>query len=133
MRFIHTADLHLGAAPDRDRPWGPARADAVRADLAALAERYPDLVSVSSIGRSVEGREIPPPPPLAERLDAAVGQIESLAEQRGEHAACMEARHQLPWYLHGVPHSSVYRQELVRVETLEDIRRTVRGAKRDLT
>ena len=82
---------------------------------------------------AVEGREIPAPPPLAERLDAAVGQIEALAEQRGEHAACMEARHQLPWYLHGVPHSSVYRQELVRVETLEDIRRTVRGAKRDLT
>ena len=29
------------------------------ADLAALEARYPDLVSVSSIGRSVEGREIP--------------------------------------------------------------------------
>ena len=29
------------------------------ADLAALAERYPELASVSSIGKSVEGREIP--------------------------------------------------------------------------
>ena len=29
------------------------------ADLAALAARYPDLVSVSSIGKSVEGRDIP--------------------------------------------------------------------------
>ena len=29
------------------------------ADLAALAARYPDLVSVSSIGQSVEGRDIP--------------------------------------------------------------------------
>jgi len=29
------------------------------ADLAALAERYPELVGVSSIGQSVEGREIP--------------------------------------------------------------------------
>ena len=82
---------------------------------------------------AVEGREIPPLPPLSERLQAAVGQIEALAELRGEHAACMEARHQLPWYLHGVPHSSIYRQELVRVETLEDIRKTVRSAVRDLT
>ena len=82
---------------------------------------------------AVEGREIPPLPPLSERLQAAVGQIVALAELRGEHAACMEARHQLPWYLHGVPHSSIYRQELVRVETLEDIRKTVRSAVRDLT
>lgn len=82
---------------------------------------------------AMEGREIPPLPPLSERLQAAVGQIEALAELRGEHAACMEARHQLPWYLHGVPHSSIYRQELVRVETLEDIRKTVRSAVRDLT
>ena len=38
MRFIHTADLHLGAAPDRDRPWGPARADAVRQSLPRLID-----------------------------------------------------------------------------------------------
>ena len=44
----------------------------------------------------------------------------------------MEARHQLPWYLHGIPHSAVYRQELVQVSTLEDIRRVCRGIKRDL-
>ena len=44
----------------------------------------------------------------------------------------MEARHQLPWYLHGVPHSGVYRRELVQVETLEDIRRACRGIRRDL-
>ena len=38
MRFIHTADLHLGAVPDRDKPWGPARADAVRDSLPRLVE-----------------------------------------------------------------------------------------------
>ncbi|MBO4872618.1 MAG: DNA repair exonuclease [Lachnospiraceae bacterium] len=38
MRFIHTADLHLGAAPDKDKPWGPARADAVRQSLPRLVE-----------------------------------------------------------------------------------------------
>lgn len=38
MRFIHTADLHIGAEPDKDRPWGPARADAIRQSLPRLAE-----------------------------------------------------------------------------------------------
>ena len=81
---------------------------------------------------AVRGEAIPPLPPLNERMDAAVSQIEALSRQRGEHAACMEARHQLPWYLHGVPHSSVYRQALVHVETLDDIRRIVKDIKRDL-
>ena len=39
MRFIHTADLHLGFQPDKDRPWGPARADAVRSSLSRLIRR----------------------------------------------------------------------------------------------
>ena len=80
----------------------------------------------------IDGQEEPPLPPLGARMDSAVGQIEALAELRGEHAACMEARHQLPWYLHGVAHSSIYRQMLVKVETLDDIRRIIREVKRDL-
>ncbi len=38
MRFLHTADLHLGAQPDRDRPWGAARADAVRTQLLRIVD-----------------------------------------------------------------------------------------------
>ena len=34
MRFIHTADLHRGAAPDAGKAWGSLRADAVRDSLA---------------------------------------------------------------------------------------------------
>ena len=81
---------------------------------------------------AIKGREVPALPPLAERIDLAEAQIVRLAEKIGEHRACMEARHQLPWYLHGVPHSGVYRRELVQVETLEDIRRACRGIRRDL-
>ena len=80
----------------------------------------------------VNGGEEPPLPPLGERLDAAFGQITALAEVRGEHAACMEARHQLPWYLHGIAHSSIYRQMLVRAETLDELKKILRDAKRDL-
>lgn len=77
---------------------------------------------------------LPPPeePSLPRRMDTAQAEIETLAQGIGERAACLEARHQLPWYLHGVAHSGYYKQQLVRVETLEDIRRIVRDIKRDL-
>ena len=78
------------------------------------------------------GEPVPELPPLSERMDTAVRQIELLALQRGERAACLEARHQLAWYLHGVPHAAFYRQKLVHVEALEDIYAVVRGIKRDL-
>ena len=81
---------------------------------------------------AVGGEPEPPLPPLNERMDAAVGQIEALAAYNGERIACLEARHHMPWYLHGVPHSAVYRNQLVHVETLEELRRIVKEIKRDL-
>lgn len=81
---------------------------------------------------AIDGREIPQLPPLSERIELAESQIVTLASRLGEHRACMEARHQLPWYLHGIPHSAVYRQELTQVNTLEDIHRVCKGIKRDL-
>ena len=82
---------------------------------------------------AIDGEDIPPLPPLSERMDMAVAQIEELAAVTGERNACMEARHQLPWYLHGVAHSGYYKQQLVHVDTLEDIRKIAIGIKHDLT
>lgn len=82
---------------------------------------------------AIDGEDIPPLPPLSERIDKAVAQIEELAAVTGERNACMEARHQLPWYLHGVAHSGYYKQQLVHVDTLEDIRKIAIGIKHDLT
>ena len=81
---------------------------------------------------ALNGEAEPPLPPLAERMYAAVHQIERLAERRGERFACLEARHQLPWYLHGVPYSGTYRRDLVHVESLADIRRIAACITRDL-
>ena len=81
---------------------------------------------------AAEGCGIPPLPPLAERFDVAVRQIELLSEGVGERAACLEARHHLPWYLHGVPYSAAYRAELTHVSTLGEIRELARKIKRDL-
>ena len=82
---------------------------------------------------AIDGADIPPLPPLSERIDTAVAQIEELAAVAGERNACMEARHQLPWYLHGVAHSGYYKQQLVHVDTLEDIKKISIGIKHDLT
>ncbi len=82
---------------------------------------------------AIDGADIPPLPPLSERIDTAVAQIEELAAVTGERNACMEARHQLPWYLHGVAHSGYYKQQLVHVDTLEDIKKIAIGIKHDLT
>ena len=80
----------------------------------------------------IEGREVPELPPLAERMDTAVYQAEMYAEIFGERLACLEARHQIPWYLRGVPNSAYYRQQLVHVESMDEIHKIVRAIKREL-
>ena len=71
-------------------------------------------------------------PSLADRMAVAASQVERTAERSGEHIACMEARHQLPWYLHGIPYSGYYRQQLVQLNSLEELRRIVAGIAHDL-
>ena len=81
----------------------------------------------------LEGRPAPPLPPLSERCDTAVRQIRLAAELRGERTAVLEARRHYCWYLKGVPHASYYKEQIVRMNTLEDVDRVTKGIKRDLT
>ena len=81
---------------------------------------------------ALAGEPIPERPKLAERMDTAVRQIELSAEIRGERLACLEARRHMAWYLRGVAHASYYKQQIVQVESLEDVRRIAAGIKRDL-
>ena len=81
---------------------------------------------------AVKGEPIPERPPLGERIAVAEGQIIRLAGFTGERLACLQARHHLPWYLRGVPHANYYKQQLVRVETLEELHKICEGIKRDL-
>lgn len=78
------------------------------------------------------GRPIPDRPPLSERMELAMRHTRMYAEVFGERLACLEARHQLPWYLKGVPYAGYYKQQLVKVETLDEIDRLIKGIKRDL-
>jgi nifR3 family TIM-barrel protein len=81
---------------------------------------------------ALEGREIPPIPPLAQRCDVAVRQFEMAAAYKGEKIACLEARRHYAWYLKGVPHAGYYKQQIVQMTTLEDVYRVSKGIKRDL-
>lgn len=80
----------------------------------------------------LEGKPVPPLPPLSERMDVAVRQFEASAVLKGEKIACLEARKHLAWYLHGVPHSGYYKTQAVQVQTLEEIRTLAAQIKKDL-
>ena len=81
----------------------------------------------------LEGREMPPLPNLAQRCDTAVRQFELAAAARGERVAVLEARRHYCWYLKGVPHSGYYKEQIVKMNTLEDVYQVTKGIKRDLT
>jgi len=81
---------------------------------------------------ALEGQPIPSRPPLAERWDTVVRQIELAAERRGERIALLDARRHCAWYLKGVPHAACYKEQIVHMETLDDLYRVTRGIKRDL-
>ena len=81
---------------------------------------------------ALEGREIPPIPPLEERCRTAVRQFELSAANKGEKIACLEARRHYAWYLKGVPHAGYYKEQIVQMNTLEDVYRVTKGIKRDL-
>ena len=81
---------------------------------------------------ALEGRPIPPLPPLSERCDTAVRQFELAAANKGEKIACLEARRQYAWYLKRVPHAGYYKEQIVKITTLEDVYRVTKGIKRDL-
>ena len=81
---------------------------------------------------ALEGREVPPLPPLAQRCDTAVRQFELSAAPKGEHIACLAARKHYAWYLKGVPYAGYWKEQICQVSTLEEIHRITEGIKRDL-
>jgi len=82
---------------------------------------------------ALAGEPVPERPPLAERCDTAVRQIELAAQYNCEKVAVLTARRHYAWYLKGVPHAGYYKEQIVRMETLEDVYRVTKGIKRDLT
>lgn len=81
---------------------------------------------------ALNGEEVPDLPPLSQRCDVAVRQFELSAAHKGEKIACLEARRHYAWYLKGVPHSGYYKEQICKIESMEDIYRITKGIKQDL-
>ena len=81
---------------------------------------------------ALNGEDIPPLPPLAERIDTAMRQMAWAVEDKGEHIAMLEARKQFCWYLKGVSHANYYKEQIVQVERWAQLKEIARGIQRDL-
>ena len=81
---------------------------------------------------ALEGREVPPLPPLPARMDRLARQFELALAHKGEKLACLEMRKHLAWYLKGVPYASYWKEQACRISTSEEFSRVVAGIKRDL-
>lgn len=105
-----------------------------KADMAMIARgSFGNPWLFQQAAAALEGLPVPSLPPLAERCDTAVRQFELAAAARGERVAVLEARRHYCWYLKGVSHSSYYKEQIVQMNTLEDVYRVTKGIKRDLT
>ena len=81
---------------------------------------------------AIEGREIPPLPPLRERLEEAWEQVRTAAVFKGEKIAVLEARKTLCWYLRGVRGAGYYKEQIVALTTLAETEAVIRRAQKDL-
>lgn len=126
--------IPVGANGDVDSPEAALRilkytgADHVMIGRGAFGDPY--LFSLCRA--ALNGEPILERPPLCDRFDLAVRQIELSYADKGEHIACLEARKHLCWYLHGVPHAAYYKNEISKISTMEDVYRVAKWVKRDL-
>lgn len=86
----------------------------------------------AEVKAAMEGKPIPERPCLKDRIAVAVRQFEISEADHGEHIACLEARKHFAWYLHGVPHSGYYKNQISSMNTMEDIYRIAKDIVRDL-
>ncbi|MGN0994850.1 MAG: tRNA dihydrouridine synthase DusB [Butyricicoccus sp.] len=64
---------------------------------------------------------VPPRPPLAERLDTAVRQIELAAADKSERVALLEARKHVNWYMKGARGAKPYKARISALTTLSEL------------
>lgn len=86
----------------------------------------------AEINAALAGQEIPPRPPLAQRVDLAVEQFELARQDKGEHIACLEARKHFAWYLRGVAYAAYYKEKISHIQSMADIYEIAAGIRKDL-
>lgn len=81
---------------------------------------------------ALAGQEPPPAPGIEERCDIAVRQFEEAVQDKGERIAVLEARKHYAWYLKGIPYAGYYKEQIMKITSLEDIYEVTKLIKRDL-
>lgn len=83
------------------------------------------------IGLHLAGAPAPPPPSLAERVEAAVVHVSELAEVYGEECAVKHLRGQLPAYVRGFAGAARAREAIVRATRIAEVRRILESVRTD--
>ena len=81
---------------------------------------------------ALEGRDIPPLPPLAQRMDTAERQFQLALEHKGEKIACLEMRKHLAWYLKGVPYAGYWKEQACKIQNAAEFYAVAAGIRREL-
>jgi len=70
----------------------------------------------------LSGAKAPNRPSRRAIAEIVLRQFDLAAADKGEKLACLDARRHFAWYLRGLPNASMLRREVVKIETLRDIR-----------
>lgn len=98
------------------------KADAVMVGRAALGNPF----IFAEVHAVLEGLEPPAEPDLQARAYWAGEHFKLMLEDKGERVAVLEARKHFCWYLHGLPHSQRYKQEIISMRTADDAERVLK-------
>jgi len=74
----------------------------------------------------LEGREVSEAPGIIERLELALTQLDTIAEEVSERFAVLNMRKFFGWYSRGARDGASFRREVFRAGTIDDVRRIVR-------
>lgn len=77
-----------------------------------------------------EGKSLPAPPELDEKLELIIKHFDLLLEEKGEYAAVREMRKHAGWYLKGIPGSAAVRRQLNTIVNGDLLKETLASIKK---
>jgi nifR3 family TIM-barrel protein len=102
---------------DAKRMFDETGCDAVMIGRAALGNPW----LFRSVAHYLKTGEILPDPTSSERLSVAREHLRLVVQLHGEDRGIREMRGQLPWYIKGMPHAAVIRNELSSLSTFSQV------------
>ena len=123
---LANGDIISGEAAVKCQKW--TKADGLMIGRATFGNPW----IFEEVNAALSGTEAPARLSLARRVDVAVRQFELALEDKGEHIACLEARKHFAWYLRGVAYANYYKEQISKIQKMEDIYRIADGIRRDL-